>query len=622
MHFPSLRHLFRQWYFWLFVITAVAIIIRSLPGWLNPAWGSDFGIYYQLTNTFVKTKELFNPYIGWGGSYQYFPILYAITGAAHWITGIDVLTLLPKIAPIFGGLSIFIFYFIVYDLLGDRKKALLASVFLAVLPFHVYQTSHAAPLTMGHFFLMLSLLFFIRFRKNTRYLAPLLASTVLLIMSHHLTTFFYLLSLISIVFIENAASRVWAQTVKKDMAFIVLTSGLVFSYWIFVAKTVYESFMRNGLRIGSFSLPSNAAIILFYVVFFSLFGIIILKRRFNLFSKAKQPTKKSCLMKFFAAITISLVAMSIFTFVKLPWTNFSFTPLSILFSIPLVLIIGFGVAGFRFTRFIENGNFIRGWIAALLLSFFYALATNSTILPPDRHLEYMMAPLSILAVFGIHGIFSYTHCESRSSWRKNALQIHRFSLKSRTKRLLQKYQIIYVVVILILVASNAVSVYPSYVSLNASYEIITDEDLAALEWMKKNLDHNTSVIAADHRIARMAEADGFNTTLDQAYKIWTAVDIREYLSELKGDNKNYTHITHIVIDDIIKERVVHVYFGEIYYMTNESYDKFLSPPFELLYRNATLNQDGIEQHWVEVYEVNWTFVERISSISFLHRLIP
>ena len=91
----NLKKIATHWLFLLSLITALAIIIRSLPAWTNAAWGCDFGIYYSLTNSFVETKELFNTYVGWGGSYQYFPVLYAVTGVAHWITGIDVLTLMP-----------------------------------------------------------------------------------------------------------------------------------------------------------------------------------------------------------------------------------------------------------------------------------------------------------------------------------------------------------------------------------------------------------------------------------------------------------------------------------------------------------------------------------------------
>ena len=603
------REIIKNWFFWLIVITATAIILRSIPAWTNAAWGCDFGIYYSLTNSLVDNQELFNPYYGWGGSYQYFPVLYAITGAAHWITGIDILTIMPKIAPIFGGLSVMIFYFVVFELLGDRKKALLSSLLFAVIPFHVYQTSHASPLTLGHFFMMLSIYFFIKFRRDARFIIPLFISTILLIMSHHLTTYFYLVSLIFIVFVENASKREWTPSLKKDILYILTASGLIFSYWIFVATPVYDSFMNSGLSIWIININSSYTIILFYMLFISMFGIVWLKRRLNLFIVREKPTAKSAIVKFFLTMVICLTAMGIFSVFKLPWTNFSFTPLSIIYSLPLILIFAFGVAGFRYTRFIQNGSFVRGWLSAILISFVYGLLTNSSTILPHRHFEYIMAPLCIISIFGISGIFLNLNYEQLSKFTERFHHISKPSLYYFKKlSSLQKRQLIYIAVILFLVSANAVSVYPSHVALNASYEAITDEDFAVIDWMDENFDKNNSVIASDHRLARITEAVGFNTTLDESSVIWISENFTEYIYELEGIGKNHSRITHIIIDDIMKDKVVHVGFGKIFYMTNESYEKFSYQPFELAYRNATLNQDMEEEHWTEVYAVNWTFI--------------
>jgi len=609
MTIPKPRKIIKNWFFWLIVITVTAIILRSLPAWTNAAWGCDFGIYYGLTNSLVDSQELFNPYYGWGGSYQYFPVLYAITGAAHWITGIDILTIMPKIAPIFGGLSVMLFYFVVYELLGDRKKALLSSLFFAVMPFHVYQTSHASPLTIGHFFMLFSIYFFITFRKDTSFIIPLFISTILLIMSHHLTTYFYLVSLIFIVFVENASKKEWTSSLKKDVLYILAASGLIFSYWIFIATPVYDSFMRSGFSVWIININSSYTIILFYMLFISMFGIVWLKRRLNLFIVREKPTAKSAIVKFFLTMAICLTAMGIFSVVKLPWTNFSFTPLSIIYSLPLILIFAFGVAGFRYTRFIQNGSFVRGWLLAILISFVYGLLTNSSAILPHRHFEYIMAPLCIISIFGISGIFLNLNYERLSKFTERFHHISKPSLYYFKKSsLLQKRQFIYIAVILFLVSANAVSIYPSHVALNASYEVITDENFAVIEWMDENFDKNNSVIASDHRLARITEAVGFNTTLDESSVIWISENFTDYIYELEGIGKNHSRITHIIIDDIMKNKVVHVGFGKIFYMTNESYEKFSYQPFELAYRNATLNQDMEEEHWTEVYAVNWTFI--------------
>jgi hypothetical protein len=610
MTLPKPNELIKNWFFWLIVITIIAIILRSIPAWTNAAWGCDFGIYYGLTNSFVKNQALFNPYYGWGGSYQYFPVLYAVTGAAHWITGIDVLTIMPKIAPIFGGLSVLLFYFVVYKLLGDRKKALLSSLFLAVMPFHVYQTSHASPLTLGHFFMMFSIYLFIKFRDDIRFIIPLFISTILLIMSHHLTTYIYLISLIFIVFVENASQKDWTPFLKKDVGYILITSGLIFSYWILIATPVYNKFMSGGLKIGIISVSSNYTIILFYILFSLMFGIVWLKRRLNIFIIREKPTSKSVIVKFSITMIIILSVMSVFSVIKIPWTNFSFTPLSIIYSMPLILIFAFGVAGFRYTRFIKNGSFIRGWLLAILVSFGFGIITNSSTILPHRHFEYMMAPLSIISIFGIRGIILKLNYEKISKITEKLSYMKKPSFYSFKKpTILQKRQFLYIAIILSLVTANAVSVYPSHVALNASYEAISNEDFAVMEWMNGNCTKNGTVIASDHRLARVTEAIGFNTTLDGASIIWISENVTDYMDELKGIGKNYSKITHILIDDVMKDKVVHVGFGKIFYMTNESYEKFSYQPFELVYRNATLNQYMEEVQWTEVYLVNWTFIE-------------
>jgi len=609
----KLREITKNWIFWLILVTGIAIIVRSLPAWTNAAWGCDFGIYYSLTNSLVESGELFNSYYGWGGSYQYFPVLYAITGVAHWITGIDVLTVMPKIAPIFGGLSIMIFYFIVRELIGNKKIAMLSSLFLAVLPFHAYQTSHASPLTMGHFFMVLSIYFFIKYRQDFRYIIPLFISTILLIMSHHLTTYFYIISLVFIVFFENASRKEWAPSLKLDVPYILLASGLIFSYWKFIATPVYERFMNTGITLGPILIESNVTIALFYLLFFSSFGIIWLKRRLNILFEREDASVNSCMVKFSITLIIGLAAMGIFSIFKMPWTNFSLTPLSILYSMPLLLIFGFGVAGFRHTRFIKNGFFIRGWLMAILLSFTYGLVTNSWTLYPHRHLEYMMAPLSIISIFGIRSIFLNLNYESLSKGiRKIPHASTQLLSQSRKTRLVKKRQLAYMFVVIVLVTTNAVSIYPSHVALNASYEVITNENLYVTEWMKENLDKNNCVIASDHRLARIVEAVGFNTTIDETIIIWDAENLSDYIDELYGIGKNHSRITHILIDDIMRERVVHVGFGKIAYMTNESYDKFRSQPFELAYRNSTINQNMEEIHWTELYIINWTYIEGLS----------
>jgi hypothetical protein len=228
-----------------------------------------------------------------------------------------------------------------------------------------------------------------------------------------------------------------------------------------------------------------------------------------------------------------------------------------------------------------------------------------------------MAPLSILIVFGIGGIFSDPNYKGLLTNLKSKKDVV-VSYTSGKIKIPQKKRIIQLSVMIILVLSLASTTYVVHKALEASDERITIQDINTIEWMAENLDKNTSMIASDHRLSRMVEAHGFNTSKDETTEVWEAEKLDEYINELIGIGKNHSRITHIIIDDIMKNDVVHVHFGLIRYMTNETwtaaYDKFLNQPFEMIYRNETIEADSDTQeplHWTEIYEVNWTYIEEI-----------
>ena len=639
--------LHKNYIFWIFVITALAIIVRSLPAWINAAWGCDFGIYFGITKSVAESGTLFPAYTGWGGSYNEFPVLYAVNAFAHWLTGIDIIVLMPKLTPIFGGLSVLVFFFVARKLTRNIKIAILSMVFFAFLPFHVYQTSHASPLTMGHFFIMVSLFLFLKFRENTKYLLPLMISTILLIMSHHLSTYFFLISILGIIFIENASLKNWTPYLRKDIFYMIFASLLVFTYWGFVARTVYEKFMFS-YYIGSFRIPPLLIIIGFYVVLGFLIYIIKYVRKINDFVENKNSenvklekpslfykivyylypfikkrwSSSRSRIKLFSLVVISVVLLMIlFSIIDLPWLGFTFTYESIIYSFPLIVAIGLGVAGFRYTWYVKGGLFIRGWFMALLVSLFLMMIMNNRAILPHRHPEYIMAPLAILMAYGLGGIFSDPFFKGLLSKMKNKKVID-VSYEKRKITISQKRRIFSFLVILLLVFSLAGTTYEVHKALDQSWEEITSEDLQLIDWINLNLDKNTSMITSDHRLERMIESNGFNTTEDMVINLWTTENFTDYADELLGIGKTYNKITHVIIDDIMLDNGVHIgpkdgKFRTIH-MANEtwnaSYEKFKHQPFERICRNEslTIDSDTLEPvHWAEVYEVNWTYIEEI-----------
>ena len=147
-----------------------------------------------------------------------------------------------------------------------------------------------------------------------------------------------------------------------------------------------------------------------------------------------------------------------------------------------------------------------------------------------------------------------------------------------------------------------------------SYELLTTEDTAVLEWIEKNLKKDTCIIASDHRLERSIEAKGFRTTQttqNETYFLWASENLTEGIDELFGIGNDYSNITHVLIDDIMINNVLHFGFRtEGINISYESYDKFSLPVFELVHRVETIEMNldtGEPVHWVEVYKVNLTY---------------
>ncbi len=579
-----------RWSLLLLSVTAVAILLRALPSLLNPAWGVDFGIYYGLTNSFVETKSLINPYNGWGSSYQYFPVLYAITGFAHFITGIDTIHLLPKIAPIFGGLTIPILYFIVYELFKKRSIAIISAGLLSTATFHVYQTSHAAPLTIGHFFMMISLYFFIKYIKNSQYVIPLLISTGLLIMSHHFTMYFYLISITFMLFsyVKNH-SEYWKKSWQL-LGYVLFASTAAFSYWMFIATPVYEGFMNGKLIVSS-----PGVIVLYYMLTILGFYLCLYSQKIkakipqiNLWNQGLSTTKK-VIIAFSFLVVASLIAIR----TGIPGVHISLTPLAVLYSVPMILLASFSLAGITLLNHQRNGYLVSGWILSLIGSFLFSIL--SAKLMPDRHLEYLIVPLCIPAALSIYQLVKGHSIHEVKTLLPQPAFIHPIDSGKPHLR-----TIVISVLVASLIIANTMAAYPTIDALDSLDERVSEPCLSVLDWMDGNVS-NTSVIASDHRLSMLCWANGYDITYGETNTTWTSENLSECFMELKQLN-----ITHVLIDDIMRTNVINVQVGKYYHMTNASYDKFLTSPFTLIYRNATVNDQYEEIHWIELYEINYS----------------
>lgn len=593
----SLRQLLHHHLLFLSSITLIAIIVRAIPGWTNPAWGNDFGIYYGLTQQFIQNKSLVLSYDGWGATYEFFPMLYIITGIAHWISGIDVLVLLSRIAPIFGGLSVLIFYYIVHELTQKKSLALLSSVFLAVTPFHVYQTSHAAPLTIGHFFMMLCLLFFIKYQQQWKYVFLLLPCTLCLILSHHLTTYFFLITLVCILLVQ---SRKYAfHQLKKEFIYLGVSSAMTFTYWLLWAAPLADRMYRTLKPLQPVHIVG-----LFYLLIFCLFLFVYVMKYSRIswlnalktlvFWRSEPHHIPRPLLYFCLSVIFVFTVEVVFLFVPFPLTGIRMTPLAIVYSLPIVLLIGISCMSVELIAKEKNHWFFQGWMLATIGSFIFSLITWNNTLFPDRHLEYIMVPVSFVGASGV----LYLH---QSGWKKQAMSWSSYIPHSMVKTGF----IVFVVAVLF---GNTVAVYSVVDSMEWSDEGIYDPTLNTIEWMTNEIDQNISVVATDLKLSKLLWANGFNVTYEHTNETWVCDQWKDCVNDLDSE-EFHDRVTHVLIDDAMYEYSVNLALTKTVYMTNVSYEKFHHQPFELIYRNATYSSEGIELHWAEVYRVNWSHIQ-------------
>jgi len=580
----------------LLLVLIMAIFVRILPLLMYGAWGNDVGIYYYIVKEMMQNKQIYiASYPGWGSSYNLFPVLYISAIITHLIFGFDILKALLMVGPLFGGASVIIIYFISREIGLNKNISILASIILAVMPAHAYQTSHSAPLSVGHFFFLLSLLFFLKMRKNWKWITMLIPSTILLIASHHLTTYMYLISIFMIIFWNGLKGKI----VWKEMIYLSTASALTFIYWGMFATPVYKNFMKGAFPLIHIHLNAVFIIFLWYSLIISSW--IFLKYTKKWTFPIKLPS--NMLYLFIFGFSVAILSAVVGQFFRVQWLS----PYFILWSIPTAISAGFATIGWQYFR--END--IHAWLFAIILSFFISLVFGFSSLIPERHIEYMCEPIAILSSYGLV-----------KSMKK--IKIHVPSARLQ------------VAAVGVLVFSNAMSIYPVGEHAANIGEGIPETTLNAIKWMHGNISANMT-IATDHRIGMLLFAEGFNTTYDHFGKewypveIWRATNWQNCSRELHGlwENETCGKIWYVVIDDIMVKNGVFVSKCPTILFTNDSYRKFWKEPFILIYRNCTYadyippkinetidymdfdNETSMENviHWTEVYKIDWNYIK-------------
>jgi len=619
------------------IISGVAI--RLLPNILNYAWGNDYGIYYYLSESFLSSNSLaYPPNSPWGtDGYQYFPVTYLIVDGIHYLFHIPVSLSLDYSIPILGGLTPFLLYLIARETGLDRTTSALAGFLLVVSPIQLYQTSQPNYLTTGHFFLLLSILFFLAYHRKKYFLYPMSASIVLLVLSHQLSTYFFLISITGMVFSVNLLSDRWKNFLFSDVLIIEGTGTLMIGYLLLRIPGMVHFFSKAVGGLGYVGV-----IILFYAMSLTMFFVLRKvdgKKVRTSAIKAVERLKLGIYPKRdFMLVVVATLAMIV---VLIAMIHASLIPSfvtyrAVLISTPFLIFIAVSIIGIKYLLIETKREEVLGWSMAIVLSLLYSFFSRNTVLLPARHIEYLSEPFSIIAAAVL--IWWYIHYKERKEETKEivvsstvggggytavpintpagvtVVMVPRRSeyreITHYIKSARRPVENLVVIVSVSLVLLMGVASYPMVDNFVPSHtEAMTLEDNATIQYLVQYGNRSLSV-ATDHQIGILLYSYGFVSPFNNISVLWNSTDWHAAIWELTGNNGSYPPIGYVLLDSYMLRYGVWGYNSSdnpnqpAIMINQSSFKKFFQEPFELLYTNSSTTSNSTAY----LFSVNWTYL--------------
>src|SRR5207247_4135151 len=167
------------------------------------------GEYFAVVQSLLRTGHVCTVYYGWGITYPYFPGVFFPQAGVVDLDGGDVPTVLNLLIPILGTLAVVPMFLLAVRITKEARFGLFAAAFLAGAIPHAYTTAHAAPATLGDLFVFAGLVLFLRLSADPKALAPLLLVSGALIVTHHLSAYFFLVMVLGAIAIGGLV-RPWS----------------------------------------------------------------------------------------------------------------------------------------------------------------------------------------------------------------------------------------------------------------------------------------------------------------------------------------------------------------------------------------------------------------------------
>jgi hypothetical protein len=516
------------------------------------AFGSDTGEYYRLTQDLVATGALPHGagYAGWGSAYPDFPGIYLLAAASAQAFGIGAFGALTIVVPVVSVLSALPLFLLFRRLYPNDAVALLAAGVSSLAMPRLFSIAHPAPLALGDFFCIAAWWMFVEGRTDRRYYALLIPTAGALILTHHLSSYFFAVGALGgLLFLELWRPRLWsARFPLVEFGFLAAFVTATFVFWFygtttFVAKVLLPGF-GSSAHVG---FAAFEAVALFAIV---VAALLVRWRRAGRRSArrwVRLPTDRSVLRDA-VWLTVGIFGgVSLLIVLPLPGTSQSTSPAAILWFTP-VLALGILCAGSRralsparlgpwalmcagalglsagaMLAFAGVGNAVPHWHAALEFS---------NAIAPERHVEYLFVPIGLLVAVGAA----------------------RLAVRARERGGRAAFVAVGLAVTLVLAANGAI-VYPPQADFGGFEEGLTPGDAAVWMWVGAEIPANTTV-ATDHRLSSFLFGfDGLRATWVTTPALFTGTNRTAAFAELHAsgvpDPAHAAPIVLVVIDAVM-----------------------------------------------------------------------
>jgi hypothetical protein len=453
--------------YYLLIVLFIALAVRLYPTAISgmpfstDAWPLIRNTELLIQNTPIPlNSNLFDGYNNFWPANQLFGAVLSK------ITSLPPITAMALGIPIVAALTIPLFYLLVRKLTQNNKVSLIAAVLLAtVFPYTLFTAGVTKETFASPIYISLILIFLLKHNWKTTFLFTL--TSVVLVLSHHLTAFLAISIVASISiasFISKKNDDEKANSNKSNLFFLAIMSSITAAYYLLYASPAFKLTLTSSdlLTVGAYQ-----------VLVMALVSYVVYRSK----NSSRKATILKCSMGFIAALLFIILLTQVPLMSAAPTLPSSY----LLYALPFIMALPIVI--FALNEHRKNSSVVIPlfWIMSVAAFGSYALFANpaGSVSFVSRSVNFMLPPLTILIAVGLYKLSG-----SAKHFKTHAL----------TKFLV-------VVVILSMVTINTYTVYAT-VSLQAPYLgyfwRYEPSEYKASDWIVMN--GNNQTVAGDSKV--------------------------------------------------------------------------------------------------------------------------